>query len=137
MRPPDQVARELAHEWLAKADVDLSAASALLSAGDLSDVVAFHAQQVAEKALKAFLVWHQIEFPKTHDIERLLELCASIDPEVAEALASAVELTPYGVEYRYPGEYPPVSEEAAELSVAMAQLVMGEVAKRLSDTPGR
>jgi len=137
MRPPDQVARELAHEWLAKADVDLSAASALLSAGDLSDVVAFHAQQVAEKALKAFLVWHQIEFPKTHDIERLLELCALIDPEVAEALASAAELTPYGVEYRYPGEYPPVSEEAAELSLATAQLVVGEVAQRLSDTPGR
>ena len=52
MRPPDQVARELAHEWLAKADMDLSAASALHSAGDLTDVVAFHAQQVAEKALK-------------------------------------------------------------------------------------
>jgi len=63
--------------------------------------------------------------------------CASIDPEVAEALASAVEVTPYGVEYRYPGEYPPVSEEAAELSLATAQLVVGEVAKRLSDTPGR
>ena len=137
MKPPDQVVRELAHEWLAKADLDLSAASALLSAGDMSDVVAFHAQQVAEKALKAFLVWHQIEFPKTHDIERLLELCASIDPEVAEVLASAVELTPYGVEYRYPGEYPPVSAEAAELSLATAQLVVGEVAKRLSDTPGR
>lgn len=137
MRPPDQVARELAHEWLAKADVDLSAANALLSAGDLSDVVAFHAQQVAEKALKAFLVWHQIEFPKTHDIERLLELCASVEPEVAAALASAAELTPYGVEYRYPGEYPPVSKEAAELSLATAQLVLGEAAKRLSDTTGR
>ena len=137
MRPPDQVARELAHEWLAKADVDLSAASALHSAGDLTDVVAFHAQQVVEKALKAFLVWHQIEFPKTHDIERLLELCASIDPEAAEVLASAAELTPYGVEYRYPGEYPPVSEAAAELSLATAQLVVGEVAKRLSGTAGR
>ena len=82
-------------------------------------------------------MWHQVEYPKTHDIERLLELCASIDPEVAVALASAAELTPYGVEYRYPGEYPPVSEEAAELSLATAQLVVGGVAKRLSDTPGR
>lgn len=43
MRPPDQVPREPAREWLAKADVDLSAASALLSAGDLTDIVAFHA----------------------------------------------------------------------------------------------
>jgi HEPN domain-containing protein len=137
MRPHDQVARELAHEWPAKADVDLSAAGALLSAGDLSDVAAFHAQQVAEKALKALLVWHQVEFPKTHDIERLLEPCASVDRDLAETLAGAAELTAYGVEYRYPGEYPPVSEEAAELSLATAHLVVGEVAKRLSDTPGR
>ena len=137
MKPPERVVRELALEWLAKADVDLSAARALHSAGDLTDVVAFHAQQVAEKALKALLVWHQVEYPKTHDIERLLELCASIDPEVAVALASAAELTPYGVEYRYPGEYPPVSEAAAKLSLATAQLVVGEVAKRLSGTAGR
>jgi HEPN domain-containing protein len=68
MRPPDQVARELAGEWLGKADVDLSAASVLLSVGELYEVVAFHAQQAAEKALKALLVARQVEFTKTHDI---------------------------------------------------------------------
>ena len=117
--------------------MDLSAGRALLSAADLFEVVAFHSQQAVEKALKAFLVWHQVEFPKTHDVRRLLALCASNDPDLAETLTRAAELTPYGVEYRYPGEYPPVSEEAAELSLATAQLVVGEVAKRLSDTPGR
>ena len=137
MKPPDQVARELAHEWLAKADVDLSAGRALLSAADLFEVVAFHSQQAVEKALKAFLVWRQVEFPKTHDIRRLLELSASADPDMAETLAGAAELTPYGVEYRYPGEYPPVSKEAAEQGLATARLVLGEVAKRLPDTPGR
>ena len=54
------------------------------------------------------LVWHQIEFPKTHDLQRLLDLLAAADPEVVEASADAVGLTPFGVEYRYPGEYPPV-----------------------------
>lgn len=137
MKPPERVVRELAHEWLAKADVDLSAGRALLSTHSLAEAAAFHAQQAAEKSLKAFLVWHQVEFPKTHDIRRLLELCASIAPDLAESLAASAELTPYGVEYRYPGEYPPVSKGAAERSLATARGVVGEVARRLADTPGR
>jgi len=56
MKPPERVVRELALEWLAKADVDLSAARALLSEADLLEVVAFHSQQAVEKSLKAFLV---------------------------------------------------------------------------------
>lgn len=137
MRPPDEVARELAVEWLGKADVDLSAASVLLSAGNLYEVVAFHAQQAAEKALKSYLVWHQVEFPKTHDISRLLALCASVETGLAESLADAAELTPYGVEYRYPGEYPPVSRKAAEDSFACAQAAVGVIAGRLHGESAR
>jgi len=137
MKPPERVVRELALEWLAKADVDLSAGRALLSAADLFEVVAFHSQQAVEKSLKAFLAWHQVEFPKTHDLRRLLALCASIDSDLAETLAAAAELTPYGVAYRYPGEYPPVSKEAAEASLATAHTVLVEVAKHLPGKPGR
>jgi HEPN domain-containing protein len=137
LKPPERVVRELAFEWLAKADVDLSAGRALLAEADLFEVVAFHSQQAVEKSLKAFLVCHQIEFPKTHDVRRLLALCASIDPDLAETLTGAAELTPYGVAYRYPGEYPPVSKEAAGQSLATARFVLGEVAKRLPDQPGR
>lgn len=137
MKPPERVVRELAHEWLAKADVDLSAGRALIFTRSLSEAAAFHAQQAVEKSLKAFLVWNQVEFPKTHDIRRLLELCASVDPTLADSLAASAELTPYGVEYRYPGECPPVSEEAAERSLATARTVVGEVARHLAKTPGR
>src|SRR5690606_3287868 len=121
MKPREEVVEELAREWLTKADVDLSAANALLSARDLQEAAAFHAQQAAEKALKALLIWRQTEFPKTHDISRLLELCAATEPEVAASLAHAADLTPYGVEYRYPGDYPPVSRKAADRSIAIAR----------------
>lgn len=137
MKPPEEVVWELAREWLAKADVDLSAGNALRSAGDLNEVVAFHAQQAAEKALKAVLVRHQVEFPKTHDISRLLALCGSVEPYLAESLADSAELTPYGVEYRYPGEYPSVTREAAEASLAKARAVVHAVAKVLSEGRGR
>ena len=133
MKPPEEAAREMAGEWLAKADADLRACDELLSTAALSEIAAFHAQQAAEKALKAFLVWNQVEFPKTHDIKRLLALCRSVDSGLAESLGDAAQLTPYGVEYRYPGEYPTVPAAAANDSVALARKVLAEVLRSLPD----
>ncbi|WP_342452697.1 HEPN domain-containing protein [Thermococcus stetteri] len=45
------------------------------------DYAAFHAQQCAEKALKAFLVWSGKPLKKTHDIGELIILCSQIDKE--------------------------------------------------------
>jgi HEPN domain-containing protein len=53
--------------------------------------------------LKAFLVRHQIPFGKTHDINELLELVAKPAARLQRQLASAGMLTPFGVEFRYPG----------------------------------
>jgi len=55
-----------------------------------------------------------------HDIKRLLALCRSVDSGLAESLGDAAQLTPFGVEYRYPGGYPTVSTAAAKESVALA-----------------
>ncbi len=80
------------------------AAPTLLSQGDrLLDTVGFHAQQCAEKALKAFLAHHQRAFAKTHELEYLVNLCASIDPSFAGFLPTAAELTVFAVVNRYPG----------------------------------
>ena len=88
MKPPEEAARDMAGEWLAKADADLRGCDELLTTPALSEIAAFHAQQAAEKARKAFLVWTQVEFPKTHDIKRLLALCRSVDPGLAESPAT-------------------------------------------------
>lgn len=134
MRPPEDVAWRLSRDWLAKAATDLLVCERLLVEGAaFSEAVAFHAQQAAEKSLKALLVACQVEFPKTHDIERLLELVALGDGPLAKALADAPELTPYGVEYRYPGEYAPVSAEAADACVSLARKVYAEIARRLPE----
>ena len=93
--------------------------------------IAFHAQQAAEKYLKAFLTWHQVEFPKTHDIERLLSLVGSCDEALASQLCEASELTPYGVEYCYPGDYPPVTSEDAKRAVFLASQVRDQIRGRL------
>jgi len=132
MKPPEPEVRVLSAGWLAKAKVDLLVCDRLSSHdAELWEAVAFHCQQAVEKALKAVLVWHQVEFPKTHDIQRLLDLLADVDPDVVSLSAGAVELTPYGVEYRYPGEYPPVGRGSALAALAVARRVYEAAAGRI------
>ncbi|MBI4596054.1 MAG: HEPN domain-containing protein [Candidatus Tectomicrobia bacterium] len=91
-------------QWLNFADEDLRLArhALTLSTGVPYRLVAYHAQQCAEKCLKAYLVYHRIDFPYTHNISRLLELCGE-PASWAESLVEAEELSFYAVTTRYPG----------------------------------
>jgi HEPN domain-containing protein len=133
MKPPEEAKRELVRQWLEKAEDDWRLSHRL--AGDLesyTEATAFHAQQAVEKYLKAFLTWHQIEFPKTHDIKRLLELAGEYDPGLTQELSDAAALTAYAVEYHYPGEYPPVTMDDAAGAAAVADHVRDQIRKRLT-----
>lgn len=134
MKPPEQVKRELAARWLEKAEGDWQLCHRLTEDPQpYEEAIAFHAQQAAEKYIKGYLTWEQVEFPKTHDIERLLELVASRDQVLAENLGEAAALTPYAVEYRYPGDYPPVTTEDARQAVAVADRVRDQLRTYLRD----
>ena len=104
MRPPEEEIRLLAGEWIKKADLDFKTVVRLSAESEFRDIVGFHAQQSAEKYLKALLTRHQIEFPKTHVIRRLLILLGPVDPVMVEALDEANWLSPFGAEIRYPGD---------------------------------
>jgi hypothetical protein len=82
MKPPDPDAESLLSEWIEKAEADLEAAAQLAphvaTSARLREVVGFHCQQAVEKFLKALLTYYQVEFPKTHDIERLLTLVGRV-----------------------------------------------------------
>ena len=108
MKPPDPDAESLLSEWIEKAEADLEAAAQLAphvaTSVRLREIVGFHCQQAVEKFLKALLTYYQVEFPKTHDIERLLTLVGRVNREAAEALKGASWLGPFGVDIRYPGD---------------------------------
>lgn len=132
MRPPEEVKREFVGQWLAKAAGDLRAAAHLLSGGaDLAYGAAFHAQQAVEKLLKAVLVWHQVEFPRSHDISRLVDLVGTADPGLADIIRGADDLTPYAVEVRYPGDLPEPTLGEAREAVALAERVREAVLRHL------
>lgn len=74
------------------------------------DNVCFCAHQCIEKYLKAFLVFHRIRFPKTHDLLALLDFAVDIDSDLEELRLDLNYLYPFAVEFRYPGENATVEE---------------------------
>lgn len=103
--------------WLRKAWSDTVAMDASLNAGAL-DAACFHAQQSAEKYLKAFLVQSEVQFPLTHNLSKLVELCAEVDPSFRDILPIAEPLNPYAVEMRYDGDFWPEEETARDAGKA-------------------
>ena len=135
MKSPEEVKRELYEKWIKKAKEDLAVAEQLLSDGvPYFASIGFHAQQAAEKFLKAFLVWHQIEFPKTHDLSQLLQLIALREKSLSESLQGILVLTVYGVDTRYPADLPDLTEDEASQAVDLARQVKHAVLKSLSDS---
>ena len=122
MRTPDQAKWDFVQQWLNRAHKDLRVAALLLQqAFDDYEIIGFHAQQAAEKFIKAFLVRHQVEFPKTHNITSLRQLVAQVDQALADRLAPTDALTPYGVEFRYPGDLPALSRDQGTQAVHVAE----------------
>jgi HEPN domain-containing protein len=121
MKRPEDVKREFVHQWLRKAHDDLATARHLANErGEFGFAIGFHAQQAAEKLIKAFLVWHQIEFSKTHDLEVLASLVTAVSPELAARVRQAAVLTIYAVDTRYPGDLPEPTAAEANDAIALA-----------------
>jgi HEPN domain-containing protein len=127
---PD-VRKEVAR-WTEKAEQDFLAAERLVESGDegLTGIVCFHAQQCAEKYLKAFLVHLGVTFPRTHDLRLLLDL---VPPRASLGLRreQAVPLNRYVIEGRYPGDWEPITLAEARRALEMAQTVRQAVLRQL------
>ncbi len=124
-----KAAADLARGWLFKAASDLRAARACLAAGS-PDTACFHCQQAAEKSLKAFLIFHGIVFPFSHDLGKLIALSAQKDPAFNSLLAEATSLNPFAVDMRYDDEFWPPTEEVAE-QIVKAEKINRFVVERL------
>jgi HEPN domain-containing protein len=128
--------------WLVRAAEDLRAADHELTASPpiLGDLF-FHCQQATEKLFKAFLVWHDVVFRKTHNLEELGEQCLAIDPTLREVVDRAVPLTEYAWRFRYPGEPDAPTDDEARDALASARAVREAITTRLPSEieppPGR
>lgn len=107
---------EYLKNWLIKAKNDLKVAEneiALPPDDMVTDAICFHSQQAVEKYLKAYLIFKQIEFYKSHNLEYLLQICIEADNDFSQV--DVGNLSFYAVEVRYPDDfYIPTEQEAKE-----------------------
>jgi HEPN domain-containing protein len=95
---------EAAREWLSVIEDDLKQVINNLDGPRPSPTgAAYHCQQAAEKLVKAILVSHDVDFPRTHDIAALIGLIPSQHPLKSDLMRFR-QLTPYAIAYRYPVE---------------------------------
>jgi HEPN domain-containing protein len=134
MSPRETLVAET-REWLERARADLDACDALIAVG-LPPEALFHAQQCAEKAIKAVLTWHQVSFKKTHDLDELKQMCLPLAEDAAAHLTGIERLSQYAWRFRYPGApYSPERPEAEEARHAAGRL-LDAVAARLESQFG-
>ena len=121
-----------AFAWVRKAEHDLVAVDAIGAASDPPwDIVVFHAQQAAEKLLKALLVSHGQRPPKIHDLTGLLAICVAYAPELVSFADDFVFLSPLAALSRYPGDEPDSTREDAQRCIEIARRVREVVVTRL------
>ena len=126
---PDAARLADTRAWLSKAQTDVRCARMSRRADPpiLEDAL-FHCQQACEKALKAFLAWHDVPFRKTHSLEEVGEQCLRIDPSLGAIIDAAVPLTEFAWAYRYPGEpeepEPASVDQAIDTTVALVGAIL-------------
>ena len=118
------------NQWIEKAEEDLQVVHQLMTMDNHpKGAIGFHCQQAAEKFLKAFLVYHQSDIPKTHNIEFLLEQCKIIDQEFPDL--ELHNITDFGVEIRYPGDFLEPSEKELYLLIQIASEIKATVLAKI------
>ncbi len=126
-------AQDLARVWLRSARDSLRMAEVAHREGLYADAV-FNAQQTAEKALKAYLLFHTREFPFTHDLAYLQGLCERLDVSFTALIGACDRLTEYYTEPRYPEtiiSWQNYTEPLAAEAVQLARNVFAVVEPRM------
>lgn len=109
--------------WMAFARSDLQMTRLPRTDDIMLETLCFHAQQAAEKSIKAVLVSRGVRVPRTHSIEALIDLLPQDIERTPDLIASA-NLSDYATTFRYPGMEEPVTEEEYHEAVCLAGSVV-------------
>ena len=122
--PPDRFIPGSPQDWLARAKGDLAIARAPLPEGAFLEDLCFHAQQAAEKAIKAVYVHNRQSFRYTHDLDVLLDGLNRQGVMIPSEIENAAVLTGFASETRYPGIDEPVDFDEYHEAVQQAETVV-------------
>lgn len=118
--------------WLIKANEDIAVVKQLSSehAEFYTTAISFHSQQAVEKFLKAYLIYKEVEFPRTHDVDFLLSECLKIETSEFNTI-DLKNLNDYAVTVRYPDDFmtPSVSValENKEIALTVKKIIENKI----------
>ncbi len=113
-------------KWLKRAESNLLLAKSGHIKGVVYEDLCFEAQQSAEKALKALLIYFGDRFSKVHSFAILLERLQKYT-DIPDDIKVVLKLSAYAVQTRYPGEYYPVQKDEYQRAIAIAHNVLSWV----------
>ena len=118
--------------WFEKAEHDLLVIRKVMVGDDVPwDMVAFHAQQAAEKYFKGYLVSCGVDPPRTHELASLLSLCCDHNPALVAFKDDCEVLSHLGWASRYPDSPTEPDESDARRAVDIAQRVRDAIRQRV------
>ena len=133
--------RDAAQRWLRQAEHDLRIAGGHHERADYSDAC-FMAEQAAQKALKAFLMWQGQRSVPLHSVAQLAARCAQFDPDFAAHITTGRILDQYYIPTRYPDALAPpavpfesYTQEQGASAVAAVHDLVSLVAQKFSPAP--
>ena len=118
--------------WLIKANEDIAVIKQLSSEQPefYTTAISFHSQQAVEKFLKAFLIYKDIEFQRTHDVDYLLAECLKIET-LGFSSIDLKNLNDYAVTVRYPDDFMTPSLKAAlenkEIALNVKEIIESKI----------
>jgi len=127
-------------DWLRVAHMDISAAQDLYTKQQNPrrrplEIILYHCQQGAEKALKAFIVQNGplTKSLQTHDMQVLRQACAQWDSSFNKTriIGQCAKLDPFSVAIRYPKHNMPLNSKLALRGINNSQFIYNFVCGRL------
>ncbi len=113
---------DLVQGHLRKAESDLANLDLCIANGIALDTACFHAQQAAERILKAYLIEISVSVPKTHNLMHLLTLAQEKDKDFEQLADDAALLTPFAVQMRYDQDFWPSLDDTVEARKATIKI---------------
>jgi len=122
--PEDRPVPGTAQDWMARAKSDLALARVPLPQGAFYEDLCYHAQQAAEKALKAVYQHRGWLFRYIHDLKELSNGLRRNGLDIPPEVEEAVVLSSFAWEARYPGLNEPVTVEEYQEALRHATAVV-------------
>jgi len=135
--PPEREIPGSPADWMVRARSDLAFARSPLPEGAVYEDLCFHAQQAAEKAIKAVYRSRGRPFRYTHDIEDLLDGLKREGVAIPSQVEGASDLTSFAWETRYPGVGESIDEHGYRVALRQAEAVVAWAEGLIAQSKGQ